>query len=175
IGGNADASNIYARNLTRPMVFTIPASLVDELKNDSARYRRKDVFDFQTVDATQLEIASEGKTTVYEKASAAGGDGKWHEVSPNARVLDQEKIDNALSKLSYLRAVVFVATTAGLTGGSGVISVLVKYEEGRKSESVRLAKPGADAFAVRDEWPDAAKLDENAYGLLIASLDELQK
>ena len=175
IGGNADASNVYARNLTRPMVFTIPTSLVDELKNGPARYRRKDVFDFQTIDATQLEIVRDGKTTVYEKSSAQGADGKWHEVSPNARVLDPEKIDNALSKLSYLRAVAFVPTPAGLTSGSGVTSVLVKYEEGRKSESVRLAKPGADAFAVRDEWPDAAKLDENAYGLLIASLDELQK
>jgi hypothetical protein len=53
--------------------------------------------------------------------------------------------------------------------------VLAKYDEGTKSESVQLAKPGAEAFAVREDWPDAAKLDENAYRLLIASLDDLQK
>jgi uncharacterized protein DUF4340 len=175
VGGKADVSNLFARNLSRPMVFTIPTSFVDELKNDPARYRRKDVFDFQTVDATRLEIDRDGKMTVYEKASASGADGKWHELLPTARVLDQEKIDNALAKLSYLRAVAFVPAPAGLTSGSGVTSVLVKYDEGKKSESVRLAKPGSDAFAARDDWPDAAKLDENAYGLLIASLGELQK
>jgi hypothetical protein len=29
--------------------------------------------------------------------------------------------------------------------------------------------------AVRADWPDAATLDPNAYALLLASLDELQK
>jgi uncharacterized protein DUF4340 len=175
VGAKKDAANLYARNSSRPMVFTIPSSLLDELKNDPARYRRKDVFDFQTIDATRLEVVANGQTTVYAKATGKGADGKWHELSPNARVLDQAQIDSALSRLSYLRAVAFVPTPAGFTSGSGVTAVLVKYDEGKKSELVRLAKPGSDAFAVRDDWPDAAKLDGNAYGLLIASLDQLQK
>jgi hypothetical protein len=51
----------------------------------------------------------------------------------------------------------------------------VKYDEGKKSESVRFATLGSAPFAVRADWPDAARLDASAYALLIASLDDLQK
>jgi hypothetical protein len=40
---------------------------------------------------------------------------------------------------------------------------------------VQLAKPGSGPFAVRADWPDAARLDASAYALLVASLDDLQK
>jgi uncharacterized protein DUF4340 len=176
IGGRADESNSYARNLSRPIVFTIPTSVVDALKNEPWHYRRKDVFEFQTIDATRLEVVRDGRTTVYEKATAAGSDGKWRELSPNARDIAPAKMDTALSKLSYLRAATFVQSPAGITkSGSGVISVFVKYDEGKKSESVQLAKPGLEPFAVRADWPDAARLDASAYALLVASLDDLQK
>ena len=175
IGANADASHIYARNPSMPIVFTIPASVGDALKNEPDHYRRKDVFEFQTIDATRLEVVRDGQTTVYEKATAPGGDGKWHELSPNARNIEPAKIENTLSKLSYLRALTFVARPASLTGGSGVISVLVKYDEGKKSETVRLARLGSEPFAARADWPDAARLDANAYALLVASLDDLRK
>jgi hypothetical protein len=172
IGGRADASNSYARNLSRPIVFTIPTSVVDALKNEPAHYRRKDVFEFQTIDATRLEIMRDGQSTVYEKATAAGSGGKWRELSPHAHDVDPAKMDTALSKLSYLRAVTFVQSPGGLTSG---VSVLVKYDEGKKSESVRFATLGSAPFAVRADWPDAARLDASAYALLIASLDDLQK
>ena len=175
IGGRADPSNSYARNLSRPIVFTIPTSFVDALKNEPAHYRRKDVFEFQTIDATRLEVVRDGQTTVYEKATAAGSGGKWRELSPSAHDIEPAKMDTALSKLSYLRAVTFVQSPAGVTSGSGVISVLVKYDEGKKSESVQLAKLGSGPFAVRADWPDAARLDASAYALLVASLDDLQK
>ena len=181
IGGRADPSNSYARNLSRPIVFTIPTSVVDALKNEPAHYRRKDVFEFQTIDATRLEVVRDGQTTVYEKATAPGSAGKWRKLSPSApdikdiKDIEPAKMDTALSKLSYLRAVTFVPTPTGLTSVPGVISVLVKYDEGRKSESVQLAKLGSEPFAVRADWPDAARLDASAYALLVASLDDLQK
>ncbi|HVQ16281.1 MAG TPA: DUF4340 domain-containing protein, partial [Vicinamibacterales bacterium] len=175
IGANADQSHTYARNPSMPIVFTIPASVGDSLKNEPDHYRRKDVFEFQTIDATRLEVVRDGQTTVYEKATAPGADGKWHELSPNARNIEPAKIENTLSKLSYLRALTFVPRPASLTGGSGVMSVLVKYDEGKKSETVRLARLGSEPFAARADWPDAARLDANAYGLLIASLDDLRK
>ena len=180
IGGKADDSNSYARNLSRPMVFTIPTSVVDALKNQPAHYRRKDVFEFQTIDATRLEVVRDGQSTVYEKA-AAGSGGKWRKLSPGApdikdiKDIEPATMDTALSKLSYLRALTFVQTPPGLTSGPGAISVLVKYDEGKKEESVRLAKLGSAPFAVRADWPDAAKLDASAYALLVASLDDLQK
>jgi len=175
VGANADESHTYARNPSMTIVFTIPASVADALKNGPAHYRRKDVFEFQTIDATRLEVVRDGRASVYEKATAPGADGKWHELSPNTRLMEPTKMQNSLSKFSYLRALTFVPQPAGLVSGPGVISVIVKYDEGKKSESVRLAKLGSDPFAVRADWPDAATLDPNAYALLLASLDELQK
>ena len=175
VGANADETHTYARNPSMPIVFTIPASVADALKNELDHYRRKDVFEFQTIDATRLEVVRDGQTTVYEKATAPGGDGKWHELSPNARNIEPAKMENTLSKLSYLRALTFVPQQPRLTGGSGVISVLVKYDEGKKSETVQLARLGSEPFAVRADWPDAARLDANAYALLVASLDDLRK
>ena len=175
VGANADESHTYARNPSMPLVFTIPTSVADSLKNGPAHYRRKDVFEFQTIEATRLEVVRNGQTTVYEKATGPGTDGKWHELSPNARLMEPKKMESSLSQFSYLRALTFVPQPAGLVSGPGVISVIVKYDEGKKSESVRLAKLGSEPFAVRADWPDAAKLDPNAYALLLASLDELQK
>jgi Domain of unknown function (DUF4340) len=175
VGANADQSHTYARNPSMPIVFTIPASVAEDLKNGPTHYRRKDVFEFQTIDATRLEVVRDGQTTVYEKATAPGGDGKWHELSPNARNIEAAKMETALSRCSYLRALTFVPRPASLTRGSGLISVLVKYDEGKNSETVQLAKLGSEPFAVRADWPDAAGLDANAYALLIASLDDLRK
>ena len=175
IGANADESHAYARNPSMPIVFTIPASVGDALRNEPDHYRRKDVFEFQTIDATRLEVVRDGQTTVYEKATAPGGDGKWHELSPNARSIEPARMETSLSKFSYLRALTFVPRPANFTRGSGVISVLVKYDEGKKSETVQLAKLGSEPFAVRADWPDAARLDANAYALLVASLDDLRK
>jgi len=175
VGARVDESTTYARNLSRPIVVTIPTSVADALKNEPVHYRRKEVFQFQTIDATRLEVVRDGQATVYEKATAPGTAGKWRELSPNARDIEPAKIEQALSKLSYLRALTFVPQPGGLTRGSGVVSVLVKYDEGKKSESVQLAKRGSEPFAVRADWPDAAKLDPSAFALLIASLDDLRK
>ena len=175
VGARADEANTYARNLSRPIVVTIPTSVADALKNEPVHYRRKEVFQFQTIDATRLEVVRDGQTAVYEKATAPGTNGKWRERSPHARDVEPAKMEQALSKLSYLRALTFVPQPARLTRGSGVMSVLVKYDEGRKSESVQLATLGSEPFAVRADWPDAARLDASAYALLIASLDDLRK
>lgn len=175
IGGRADSSNVYARNLSRPMVFTVPSSLVDELTTEPAHYRRKDVFDFQTIEATRLEVSREGRTIAYEKQTAPGSPGRWRALSADAREAEPAKIEAAMSQLSFLRALTFVPTPARLSDGPGVMSVTVNFDEGRKSESVVIAKAGSDAFAVRPDWPDAARLDANAYALLVASIDELQK
>src|SRR6185436_11357729 len=60
VGANADESHTYARNPSMPIVFTIPTSVADALKNGPVYYRRKDVFEFQTIDATRLEVVRDG-------------------------------------------------------------------------------------------------------------------
>ncbi len=178
VGKSADESTTYTRDVSRPMVFTIDSSLADYVMKDPGEFRRKDILQFQTFEATRIELTRDGQTTIYEKVKGIGKDpaDRWREVSPTARDIDTSKMETALSRLSYLRAVGFADPRKVKTGlDAPGLSVLVKYDEGKKEERVRLAKVDATPFAARAEWRDAAKLDANAYGLLINALDELKK
>src|SRR6185295_6924067 len=56
VGGKADKDNtVYAREASKPGVVTIEQSLLDDLKKDADTYRRKDLFEFRTFNATHIE------------------------------------------------------------------------------------------------------------------------
>ena len=174
IGGEGPDSTLYARDASRPIVFTIDRAIADDLKKEAWEFRRKDVFDFETLDAMRLEIAQSGRTSVYEKGADAQG--SWREVSPTARAVDSTKVQTVLSKLSYLRAVAFVDPKHAKTGMDAPdISVVVKSDAGKKEEQVKLAKAGGEQFASRSGWPDVGRLDANAYKLLTEALADLAK
>lgn len=179
VGANADESTVYARDVSRPVIFTIDRSLIDDLKKDPSEFRRKDVFDFETMDATGLEITRDRQTKIYTKvnATAPAAPATWREVSPNAGDMDAAKMETALSKLAYLRAVSFVDPKKTKTGLEVLTySVLVKYDGGKggkKEDRVTLGKLGAAPFAARAGWGDLGTLDSTAYGLLVDALNDL--
>jgi hypothetical protein len=180
VGAKADESTTYARDLSRPLVFTIENSLADDLNKTVGDYRRKDVFDFEPYEARRVEITRQGSTRTYEKVTATGQDARerWREVSPNVRDLDSAKMATALSRLSLLRAVSFIDPRKIRTGlESPAITVLVRYgeDQNQKQEQVRLTRVESGPFAARDSWPDAAMLDGNAYALVVEALGDLEK
>jgi hypothetical protein len=178
VGARADESTVYARDVSRPLVFTIETSLVDELRKPLGEYRRKDVFDFEPYEARRIEITRRGQTIIYERIAGNGKDAaeRWREVSPNARDIDAAKMDTALSRLSLLRAVRFIDPRKIKTGlDSPAIAVLVQYGEDQKQDQVKLTHVGSGPFAARAGWRDAATLDASAYALLSAALDALEK
>lgn len=178
IGTTAGESTTYARDASRPVVFTIDSSLASDLMKGPGELRRKDVFEFQAFDASRLELTRDGQTTIYEKVKGTGTGPQepWRELSPSARDIDASTMEAALSKLSYLRAVSFVDPKKTRTALEyPAFSVLVKYEDNKKEERVRLAQVGSTPFAARADWPDAATLDATAYTLLTNALDALKK
>jgi Domain of unknown function (DUF4340) len=181
VGSAASASTIYARDLSRPGVFTIERSLLAELEKEPWEFRRKDLFAFHTLTALRLELSRDGRTAIYERAKEQETDTqqKWRELSlPHARNVDPSKIETALSRLSLLRAVSFVDRKRSTGQGSSSISVLVTYEDSEQrlqEERVTIGTIGAEPIAARAEWSDAAKLDPNMYKLLIQALDGLRE
>lgn len=177
VGAKAGESTTYARDLSRPLVFTIETSLADQLEMPLGEYRRKDVFDFEPYEARWIELTRQGQTTIYEKIAGNGTDApeRWREVSPNAHDIDAAKMDTALSRLSLLRAVKFVDPRKIKTGlESPAIAVIVQYGENRKQDQVKLTRVDTGPFAARGGWPDAATLDASAYALLSEALDALE-
>jgi hypothetical protein len=179
LGGTAAEGTIYARDLSRPAVFTVESNVLDELKKDPSEYRQKDLFDARSFNATRIEIVRAGQTHAFEKTKTKNKAGqeeeKWRQVSPQTRELDQPKFDALVSALTGIRATGFVeAPAAAKALATPELAVTIKFDEGKKEERVTLGKAGADAFASRAGEPGAAKVDASAIDGAVKALQELK-
>jgi len=176
IGGKADDGSLYARDASKPMVVTVEASLLDDLKKGADDYRKKDLFEFRAYTANHVEFTHNGQTAVFERVKS-GGDApdKWHRVSPNAGDVDKDKFDAFLSRLANMRADSFVASTANTGLDKPALTVAVKFEDGKKEERILFGQSGQTVYASKAGDPGAAKTDAADFTESLKSLDELSK
>ncbi len=177
VGSTAADNTVYARDASKPDVVTVESALLDDLKKGSDDYRRKDLFEFRPFNATHIEIARNGQTVVLDRVKGQGENApdKWHRASPNPGDVDRDKMDGLLSKLSNMRAASFVESTAKTGIDKPALTVVVKFDEGKKEEKVTFGQAGSDVFAVRPSEPGAAKADSADFSDAIKSLDEIAK
>ena len=106
--GSKAADGLYARDASRPAVFTIDATLMDDLKKDPFEYRQKDLFDARSFNSTRVEVVRAGQSHAFEKIKSKDKDGKeeekWRQVSPQARDVDQAKVEALLSAITGAQA-----------------------------------------------------------------------
>ena len=178
IGGPAAEGTVYARDASRPVLFTVESSVLDELKKDLADYRQKDLFDARSFNATRVEIVRAGQTHAFEKTKGKNKEGqdeeKWRQLSPQARDLDQPAFDTLVSAITGVRAGSFVAAAPAKVMAAPELTVTVKSNEGKKEERVTFARSGSDAFAVRDGEPGAATIETSAIDSITKALQELK-
>ena len=178
IGKTAGESVVFAKDQSRPVVLTIDASLLDELKKDPGEYRQKDLFDARAFNATGLELTHRGQTLTFEKTKVKTKEGqeeeKWRQIKPAAQDVDQTKLDNLLSAVTQARASSFVESTAKTGLDNPELSVTVKSGEGRQ-ETVRFGRNGSDVFAARTGEPEAVKIDSPTLDNIVKALGELQQ
>ena len=179
LGGKAAEGTIYARDLSRPSIFTVESNVLDELKKDPSEYRQKDLFDARSFNATRIEIVRAGQTHTFEKTKTKNKEGqdeeKWRQVSPQTRELDQAGFDALVSALTGIRATGFVdAPAAAKALAAPELAVTIKFDGGKKEEKVTLGKAGTDAFASRAGEPGAAKVDASAIDNAAKALQELK-
>ena len=179
LGGKAAEGTIYARDLSRPSIFTVESNVLDELKKDPSEYRQKDLFDARSFNATRIEVVRAGQTHTFEKTKTKNKEGqdeeKWRQVSPQTRELDQATFDKLVSALTGIRATGFVdAPAAAKALAAPELAVTIKFDEGKKEEKVTLGKAGTDAFASRAGEPGAAKVDASAIDNAAKALQELK-
>ena len=178
VGKAGEAGTFFARDQSRPMVFTVEASLVDELKKPADTYRRKDLFEFRSFTANRIEITRGKDTLAFEKAKGPEKDAqeKWRQVLPAAKDVDASKIDTFLTRLSNLRAESFLApddkTKTGLDAPAA--TVVVRFEDSKKQERVVFGKVGSDVFASRASEPGVAKIATFDFDEAMRGLDEIK-
>ena len=165
LGSKSADGDVHAKDASRPEVFTLEGSLLEDVQRDAAQYRQTDLFDARAFNTGRVEIARAGQTLVFEKK-----DDKWHQTAPSAREPEAGKIEGLLSSLTSARADSFVAVAP--QGATTEATVTLKFDEGRREERVTFLRAGADAFAVRSDSPGAAKIGTSVLDGILKSIDE---
>jgi hypothetical protein len=172
--GKEEEGAVYARDVSRPMIFAVDPSLVTDVKKPADEYRNKNLFEARPFNLARLRIVRGSDAYDFEKIAASGADQSdtWQrKVNGGAAAdVDATKMDDLLSKLTNLRAESFVA--AGAAQHELVVST--SHDEG-KFERVRFGKSGADLLASRDGEPGAGKVDANNYAEMVKALDTVVK
>jgi hypothetical protein len=178
LGKATPEGDVYAKDASRPLVFTIEKALADDLTRQPADFRTKDVFAFRPFTATRLAITRGAATTAFERKKAEGKDAakdgtlKWVSVPP-APAADDAKIEDLVNKVSTLRAEAFVdALPAGATEFARIQTA---YDDGKKQETVVIHQAGTDYFAVRQGEAGAARLLAPAVTDVVTALDATAK
>jgi hypothetical protein len=115
VGGKSDDTSVYARDLSRPLVFTIESGVLDELKKKPEDFRNKDIFEARTFNAITFDITTGGQSYSWTKQKDPADATKqiWAQVKPPAKTVDQSKVDDVLSSLGNMRSESYTAKPSG--------------------------------------------------------------
>jgi len=167
IGKAAEGGDLYARDLARPMVFTVEAALATDLQKKADDYRPKDVFEFKSYNATRIEVTRGTSTVVYERVKGKDGSEKWGQVNPSKDV-NQPKVEALLTSLTAIQEDKYVDAKTKTGMDAPVMTVTAKSDGGKKEERITVGKVGNDVFVARKGDPGAAQI-------AAAKLDDVQK
>jgi hypothetical protein len=160
----------YAKDVSRPAVFTIDQSLTTDLSKPPDDYRRKDVFDFRSFNANRVELTRDGASRAFAKTKGADGKEVWRDAA--GKDVDTAAVENLLTQLTNLRAQSFEAA-AHPSLKSPVLTVVARFDE-NKTETVTFARAGADVYASRADEPGSARLEANTFDEAVKALDGLK-
>jgi hypothetical protein len=177
LGKAGDAGSFWARDASKPAVFTVTSALADELRKKPFDLRRKEIFAFRPFNTTRFEIARGKESRAFERVKSKdpnGGD-TWKQVVPSEKTVDSSNFEGALLEFSNLRAeaaVDKVDPAMGLSSPAAIITV--KFEDGKKEERVTIGQRGPDVYAVRPDQAGALKVEMGKYEAALKKLDSIQ-
>lgn len=176
IGKATGEETVYAKDASRPAVFTLEASLLDELKKDANEYRQKDLFEARAFNTNRVEIVRAGDTLAFERTPVKDKDGQetpqWRRVAPADGEVDGGKVDALLSALTSARADSFAERAPAKAQTEAVLTL--KYNEGRREERVTFLRAGELAYAVRDGGDVAAQFPATTLDGILTAIDALK-
>jgi hypothetical protein len=175
IGAKAGTDAYYVHDSTRPMVAIVDQSTGDDVKKTVDDLRRKELFDFTGSTVTRAEFTRGSQTIAFEKINGQAGEYKWRRVSPNPADADKDKVDSLLSAVTAITATSFVPSIANTGLNSPAMTVVAKYDDGKKEERVSFGKNGDSTYALVPGQPGAAKFDPARLADVERTLDELAK
>lgn len=174
IGAAEGEANVYARDLSRPMVFTVEKTLLDELRKSADDLRLKELFEFRSFSATSFHLKQLDTVYAFSKKKGDGDNAAdvWSLTTPTAKAADAAKMTDLLTTTSNLRAESFVAA-ATATGEPVTITVTFGDGDQAKTESVVFRKSGTVVHAIRAGEPGAAVVSTIDFDRIMTLLKEI--
>jgi uncharacterized protein DUF4340 len=177
VGGKADDTSVYARDLSRPMVFTVDKTLVDDLKKKPEDLRKKDLFDFRSFSAAGLDVTTGGQTYTFGKEKAGGKEqssavDQWKLQKPAPKDVDQTKMTDLLTTLSNLRADTFAEKP--LAAGD-TIEITARFGDAAapQTEKVTFRKSGSTVHAMLPGEGGAAVVPTADFDKVLALIKDV--
>jgi len=165
--GRTDNALVFARDSSRPVVFTVAPTIRDDVIRTVADFRRKDLFDGRSFTTTRAELTRGEETLVLEKSEGEDGTTTWHKAEGGT--VETTTAEDVLSKVTAVRAESF-ESRAPAALDAPVLTVTITYGEDR-TETVTFGRSGDDAFAARAGEPGAARIDAATLDEVLTALD----
>lgn len=173
--GKTEDGQTYARDASRPLVFTVDTTLQGDFTKAFDEYRKKELFELRAFYVTRiravLDAPGGAKTYELEKVKADGAETwKVTRVGGASHTADTAAMDDLLAKLVALKAESFVdpKSTTGLDKPALVVSA--SFDDG-KFERVRFGQVGDTAFGSRDGEAIVAKIDKASMEAAMQAFD----
>lgn len=167
--GRTENALVFAKDLSRPMIFTVAPTLKDDVVKPVSDYRRKDLFDARSFTASRIEITRGGEKLAFEKVKAGDKD-VWRDAA--GKDADATKVEDMLSRVTALRADAFEAAAPAALK-SPVMTVTVRFDE-NKTETVAFGRDGGTVYAARPDEPGAGRVDAMSFEEAVKAIDALK-
>jgi hypothetical protein len=172
--GKTENAVVYAKDSSRPMVFTVAPTVKDDVIKKVSDFRRKDLFDGRSFTVTHAEFKRGSETIALDKTKTKDEKTKEEkDVWKNAgKDVDLMKAEDALNKVTGLRATSFDDATHPSLKTPALV-VTLKYGD-NKTETVTFARSGMDVYASRSGEPGSAKLEATGLDDAMKALDAVK-
>ena len=168
--GKKGEDGLYAKDVSRPMVFTVEETITQDFAKALDEFIRKDMFDSRSFTTNRIEFRRGADTQAFEKSKAADGKDIWKDAA--GKTVDSTKVEDLLAKMSNLRATTFEATQSPSLK-TPALTITARFAE-NKTETVAFGRSGADVFGKRSDEPPSARLDAMLFDEMIKTLDALK-
>ena len=168
--GKKEGDSVYARDLSRPLVFTIPATTATDLEKDASTLRRKDMFDGRSFNTTRVELKRGGETLAFEKSKDKDGKDVWKNAA-GANV-EAAKVDDMLIKLSNIRAQLFQDRIDPVLKMPALVATLKL--DNNMTETVTFARNGNAVLANRADESGSATVEVMAFNDAMTAIDAVK-
>jgi Domain of unknown function (DUF4340) len=170
--GKKDGEAYFARDLSRPLVFSIDQALHTKLSETLDDLRDKSVVHVASADVERMEIRNASGTIVLSRKNPD----EWVFESPVAQKGKSAAGDRVLDALTALQAEQLIDRPAAnlLTQFAGSTVTAVLTLSGGKTLTVRFSKPSGDfVYAQASDSPALYKLKKNLVDSLNSTPAEL--